>query len=173
MKTAAPSVAHRTEAGGVRIGLATADDIRDAYRDLSELGPEVLVQRQLDGVEVVVGALRDPVFGPVVMAGLGGTMVELLEDVVFALAPVSRDEAIGMLESLAGFPLLAGYRGGPTVDLDKLGEVISATARLAAEHPELSEIDLNPVLCTESGAVAVDWKLYVSHPPKSEAGRRA
>jgi len=162
MKTAALAVAHRTEAGGVRMGLATADDVRAAYRDLSEMGAEVLVQRRLDGVEVVVGALRDPVFGPVVMAGLGGTMVELLEDVVFALAPVTKVEAIGMLESLAGFPLLAGYRGGPAVDLDALGEVIAGAARLAAEHPELSEIDLNPVTCTGSDAVAVDWKLYVS-----------
>ena len=69
-----------------------------------------------------------------------------------------------MLESLAGFPLLAGYRGGPEVDLDAVGEVIADVARLAAEHPEVSEIDLNPVLCAESGATAVDWKLYVSQP---------
>ena len=164
MKTAAPSVAHRTEAGGVRIGLGTSDEVRQAYRELSALGPDILVQPQLDGVEVVVGAVRDPVFGPVVMAGLGGTMVELLEDVVFALAPVTQSEAIEMLESLAGFPLLAGYRGGPAVDLYALGEVISGVARLAAEHPEVGEIDLNPVMCTESDAVAVDWKLYVSHP---------
>ena len=147
--------------------LSTGDDVADAYRDLSALGSEVLVQPRLDGVEMAVGAVRDPVFGPVVMAGMGGTMVELLEDVAFALAPVSKMEAIGMLRSLKGFPLLAGYRGRSAVDLDALGEVIAGASRLAAEHPELSEVDLNPVMCTDSDAVAVDWKLYVTHPTVS------
>ena len=164
MKTAVPSVAHRTEVRGVRLDLATREDVLDSYRDLSRLGPEVLVQPRLDGVEVVVGALQDPVFGPVVMAGLGGTLVELLEDVAFRLAPVGTDEAISMLEGLRGFPLLAGHRGGPTVDLDRVGEVIACVSRLAAEHPELSELDLNPVMATPSEAVAVDWKLQVRHP---------
>ena len=167
MKTAVPSVAHRAEVDGVRMDLSTGDDVADAYRDLSALGSEVLVQPRLDGVEMAVGAVRDPVFGPVVMAGMGGTMVELLEDVAFALAPVSKMEAIGMLRSLKGFPLLAGYRGRSAVDLDALGEVIAGASRLAAEHPELSEVDLNPVMCTDSDAVAVDWKLYVTHPTVS------
>jgi len=167
VKTAVPSVAHRAEVDGVRMDLSTGDDVRDAYGDLSALGAEVLVQRRLEGVELAVGAVRDPVFGPVVMAGMGGTLVELLEDVAFALAPVGKEEAIRMLESLKGFPLLAGYRGRPAVDLDTLGEAIAGASRLAAEHPELSEVDLNPVMATGTGAVAVDWKLYVSHPPES------
>ena len=111
-------------------------------------------------------------FGPVVMAGMGGTMVELLEDVAFALAPVTKKEAIGLLRSLTGFPLLAGYRGRSAVDLDALGEVIAGASRLAAEHPELSEVDLNPVMATGDGAVAVDWKLYVTHPPESTRPRQ-
>ncbi len=161
MKTAVPSVAHRAEVDGVRMDLVTADDVRRAYRDLSALGPEVLVQPRLEGVEMVVGAVRDPAFGPVVMAGLGGTMVELLEDVLFALAPIGRSEALDMLAGLRGFPLLSGYRGQAEVDLDSLAGVMVNTGRMISRHAELGEIDLNPVMATASGAVAVDWKMYI------------
>jgi acetyltransferase len=163
MKTAVPSVAHRAEVDGVRMDLVTADDVRRAYLDLSALGAEVLVQPRLEGVEMVVGAVRDPVFGPVVMAGLGGTMVELLEDVLFAAAPIGRSEALEMLAGLRGFPLLAGYRGRAAVDLDSLAGVIVNAGRLISRHAELGEIDLNPVIATASGAVAVDWKMYIDH----------
>ena len=165
MKTAVPSVAHRTEVRGVRLDLFTLEELLDAYQGLSRLGPEVLVQPWLEGVEVAVGALSDPVFGPVVMAGMGGTLVELLEDVAFRLAPVTNEEAISMLEGLRGFPLLSGHRGAPAVNLDRLGELIAGVSRLAAEHPELSELDLNPVMATPTSAVAVDWKLSVRHSP--------
>ena len=167
MKTAVPSVAHRAEVQGVRMDLVTSDEVAEAYRHLSRLGQEVLVQRRLHGVEMVVGALRDPAFGPVVMAGLGGTAVELMEDVVFALAPISRDEAAGLLERLRGFPLLTGYRGRPAIDLESLCQVMVDAGRLISRHLELSEIDLNPLIATESGIVAVDWKMYVSNRPGS------
>ena len=161
MKTADPKIEHRADVGGVRVGLSSREEVVGAFRDLSRLGPAVLVQPQLSGVEMVVGGLRDPVFGPVVMTGLGGTVVELLEDVTFALAPVSLEEAMGMIERLRGFPLLCGYRGGPAASIGELAGVITAVGRFIATHPDVSEIDLNPVMVTESEAVAVDWKVYV------------
>ena len=161
MKTASPEVAHRTELQGVRMGLASDEEIRSAFYDLTRLGPEVAVQLLVKGEEMVVGALQDPVFGPVVMVGMGGTLVELMQDVRFALAPITHAEARDMLESLTGFPILAGYRGRPPVDVSGLVEVVVRTARLIGEHPELGEIDLNPVLVGETGTVAVDWKLYI------------
>jgi acetyltransferase len=115
--------AHRTELGGVRLGLADADAVRAAATDLLTQGP-VLVQPQLTGVEIAIGAVRDPVFGPVVMVGLGGIWVEVLGDVAFAMAPLSRAEAR---------PLLAA--------------------------DDVTELDLNPVLATADGAIAVDWKI--------------
>ena len=162
MKTADPSIEHRAEVGGVRVGMTTRDEVVAAYLDLSRLGAAVLVQPQLTGVEMVVGALRDPAFGPVVMTGLGGTVVELLEDVTFALAPVTEEEAVRMIEGLRGFPLLCGYRGRPPVSIEELADVITSVSRLIATYPDVSEIDLNPVIATESGAVAVDWKMYVA-----------
>ena len=109
---------------------------------------------------MVVGALRDPSFGPTVMTGLGGTAVELLEDVTFALAPVDAEEAIRMIEGLQGFPLLCGYRNLPSADIAALANVISGVSRLIATYPEIGEIDLNPVMATGSDAVAVDWKIH-------------
>lgn len=162
LKTADASISHRTEVEGVRVGLNTEDDIVRAYRDLARLGTAVLVQPQVSGVEMVVGGLRDPSFGPVVMTGLGGMAVELLEDVTFALAPVDREEAIRMIERLRGFPLLCGYRKQPAADIGLLAEVIAGVSRFLATYPEIKEIDLNPVMATETGAVAVDWKVYVS-----------
>ena len=161
MKTAEASIPHRTEVQGVRVGLTTRAEVVAAYREMARLGPAVLVQPQLSGEEMVVGGLRDPDFGPVVMTGLGGMAVEVLEDVTFALAPVEPEEAVRMIERLRGYPLLRGYRNRPAADLGALAGVISGVSRLLATHPDAREIDLNPVMVTESHAVAVDWKVYV------------
>ncbi len=150
--------AHRTELGGVRLGLADADAVRAAADELLAQGP-VLVQPQLLGVEIAVGALRDPVFGPVVMVGLGGIWVEVLGDVAFAMAPLSRAEARDLLSGLRGHALLTGARGGPVVDLDALAAVVVAAGDLLLSADDVTELDLNPVLATADGAVAVDWKI--------------
>jgi acetyltransferase len=154
------AAAHRTELDGVRLGLRTPAEVRAAATELLALGHgEVLVQPQLDGVEVAVGALRDPVFGPVVMVGLGGIWVEVLADVAFALAPLRRAEARELLAGLRGFPLLTGSRGGPPVDLDALADVVVAAGNLLLAADEVAGLDLNPVLATRDGAIAVDWKV--------------
>ena len=153
--------AHRTELGGVRLDLADADAVRAAAEELLEQGP-VLVQRQLSGVEIAVGAVRDPVFGPVVMVGLGGIWVEVLGDVAFAMAPLHRAEARSLLGGLRGAALLTGARGGPSVDLDALADVVVAAGNLLLACPDVVELDLNPVLATAEGAVAVDWKIGVA-----------
>ncbi|MDT7577504.1 MAG: hypothetical protein QOH17_3837 [Pseudonocardiales bacterium] len=153
--------AHRTELGGVRLGLADADAVRAAAADLLNQGP-VLVQPQLSGVEIAVGAVRDPVFGPVVMVGLGGIWVEVLGDVAFAMAPLSRAEARTLLAGLRGHALLTGARGGPAVDLDALADVVVAAGDLLLAAEDVTDLDLNPVLATADGAVAVDWKIGTS-----------
>jgi acetyltransferase len=150
--------AHRTELGGVRLGLADADAVRAAATDLLTQGP-VLVQPQLTGVEIAIGAVRDPVFGPVVMVGLGGIWVEVLGDVAFAMAPLSRAEARTLLAGLRGHALLTGARGGAAVDLDALADVVVAAGNLLLAADDVTELDLNPVLATADGAIAVDWKI--------------
>ncbi|HEY2220941.1 acetate--CoA ligase family protein [Actinomycetospora sp.] len=152
------SAAHRTELGGVRVGLSSAEEVRAAADELLAHGP-VLVQPQLAGVEVAVGAVRDPVFGPVVMAGLGGIWIEVLADVGFALAPLDRADARELLTGLRGYALLTGVRGAGSVDLDALADVIVGAGDALLAAAGVSEIDLNPVLATPGGAVAVDWKL--------------
>jgi acetyltransferase len=153
--------AHRTELGGVRLDLADASEVRTAAVDLLEQGL-VLVQRQLSGVEIAIGGVRDPVFGPVVMVGLGGIWVEVLGDVAFAMAPLHRAEARSLLESLRGAALLTGARGGPSVDLHALADVVVAAGNLLLACPDVVELDLNPVLATADSAVAVDWKIGVA-----------
>jgi len=153
--------AHRTELGGVRLDLADEAAVRAAATELLTQGP-VLVQRQLSGVEIAVGGVRDPVFGPVVMVGLGGIWVEVLGDVAFAMAPLHRAEARSLLESLRGAALLTGARGGPSVDLDALADVVVAAGNLLLACPDVVELDLNPVLAAADSAVAVDWKIGVA-----------
>jgi acyl-CoA synthetase (NDP forming) len=150
--------AHRTELDGVRLGLVDADAVRAAATELLTQGP-VLVQPQLSGVEIAVGAVRDPVFGPVVMVGLGGIWIEVLGDVAFAMAPLSRGEARELLAGLRGHGLLTGARGGPAIDLDALADVVVAAGNLLLAAEDVTELDLNPVLVTADGAVAVDWKI--------------
>jgi len=159
LKTANPRIGHKTEAGGVVMGLVDGDALVAAYRKISaSCGPLVLLQKQApDGVEVFVGLVGDPQFGPVMTLGLGGIFVEILRDTVTAIPPATPAEIRALLGRLRGFPLLTGARGRPPVDLDRLCDAIASFSRLAAAlGDELAEFDLNPLIAGGSGVVAVD-----------------
>jgi acetyltransferase len=163
---------HKSDAGGVRLDLHDAAAVREAAASLLALdtGARVLVQPMVDGIEVVVGGLRDPELGPVVMVGLGGVLVEVLADIAFRLAPVTEAEAVEALESLRGFRLLAGVRGRPPAGLRALAATVVAASQLIAAVPEIAELDLNPVLAGAERAVAVDVRIVgAAAPPRPTA----
>lgn len=167
-----PDLVHKSDVGGVRVGLAGAAAVRAAAADLVGLaaGARVLVQRQASGVEVVVGGLRDPQFGPLVMVGLGGVFVEVLGDVVFGLAPLGQEEARHMLDRLRGHALLCGAGGADPVDLDSVAGIVRAAGDLLVSVPEIAELDLNPVLATACGCLVVDWRIKVEPLPGEDKG---
>ena len=172
MKIESPDLPHKTEAGGVRLGVKDAADVRAAFDGIMANAKRHAPDAKIDGivvqemaagtVELVVGLKRDPAFGPVVMAGLGGVFVEVLRDVAFRKCPVTETEALAMLDELKGAAMLDGVRGAPPVDKRAVAELIAATSRLgAAMGDRLAELDLNPVLASPDGAVAVDWLMVV------------
>jgi acetyltransferase len=161
-KLDAPGLAHRFEQGAVITGIAGHEQLGDAVAQLRALSAEessaarVLLQPQLSGRELILGVERDPAFGPVVMFGIGGTLVEALQDVAFGVAPLSLQDALRMIRSIRSFPLLEAFRGQPAVDLDRLADALVRLGRLALDHPEIEEIDLNPTIATDTFATAVD-----------------
>ncbi|MEU2492025.1 acetate--CoA ligase family protein [Streptomyces sp. NPDC007883] len=167
MKASAPQLAHKTELGLVKIGLTSASQVRDTYRELTDIAryegvdlDGVLVCQMVErGVEMVVGVTQDELFGPTVTVGLGGVLVEVLQDVAVRVPPFGEDQARAMLAELRGRALLDGVRGGPPVDVDALVEVVLRVQRMALElGGDLSELDINPlmVLPRGQGAVALD-----------------
>lgn len=167
MKASAPQLAHKTELGLVKIGLTSASQIRDTYRELTDIAryegvdlDGVLVCQMVErGVEMVVGVTQDELFGPTVTVGLGGVLVEVLRDVAVRVPPFGEEQARSMLAELRGRALLEGVRGGPPVDVDALVEVVLRVQRMALElGGDLSELDINPlmVLPRGQGAVALD-----------------
>ena len=165
LKTAEPSILHKSDSGGVKLGLANAAAFREAYRDLSRrLGPRVLVARMAQpGIELALGMVRDPQFGPLVTVGAGGTLVELLDDRQVALAPFGPATARRLLERLKLRRLLDGYRGGAPVDVARLCDVVAAFSVLAADLADVvAEIDVNPLLCG-SEILALD-ALVIARP---------
>lgn len=163
-------IEHKTEVGGVVVGLSTPEAVGEALADLAgRLGDGEYVVEEMDlrpgVVEVIVGARRDDAFGPVVLVGLGGVQAELYRDVAIALAPVGHDEARRLIESLVGLPLLTGFRGRPRVDLDAAADAVTAVSRLIAEQPDVIECEVNPLRAGPCGAVAVDALVLASTPP--------
>ncbi|MGW1892774.1 acetate--CoA ligase family protein [Streptomyces sp. NPDC002004] len=153
--------AHKTEAGGVALGLADGEALRAAFiRMRAATGADRYAVEAMSApphaVELIVGARRDPAFGPVVMAGIGGVTAELLADTAVALAPLTPDRARAVLLALRHAPLLTGWRGAPAVDLDAAARALCAVSRAAAEHPELAELDVNPLQVHPGGAIALD-----------------
>lgn len=172
LKIESPDVLHKTEAGGVKLGLDNADAVRRAFAEVvanvTQQRPQatiegIVVQRMAQGgVELVVGLKQDPVFGPVLMVGLGGIHVEVLKDVVFRAAPVTPAEAGRMLDELHGRAILAGVRGRPPVDRAALTRLISAVSVFGASAgTRLRELDLNPVFASADGVTAVDWLMLL------------
>ena len=164
LKLASDRVTHKSDVGGVRIGLADESAVADAAVELLQLDPDacLLVQEQVQGVELIVGAYRDSEFGPVVLVGLGGTAAEVLADVQFLLAPVDEAEALAALARLRGFALLDGYRGQSKVAVDEVARAVSAVSQLAVQVPSLQELDVNPLIVTSERAVAVDVRVVLS-----------
>jgi acyl-CoA synthetase (NDP forming) len=166
LKVLSPDIAHKSEAGGVMLGLRDADEVASGYDAMMARVRErvpraridgALVARMIEGgVETVVGVKRDAVFGPVVMFGLGGVYVEVLKDVTLRLAPVDRDTAKSMVREIKGFALLDGARGKPPADLDALADALVAMSRFGAAHPEVSSAEINPFIALPKGGVAVD-----------------
>ncbi|MFD7874512.1 acetate--CoA ligase family protein [Streptomyces sp. NPDC059766] len=177
MKIVSPDIPHKTDAGGVVVGVEGASAVRAAFHEIvgnaRAYDPRarivgVQVQELLPpGQEVIVGAVTDPTFGKVVAFGLGGVLVEVLRDVTFRLAPVAADEALAMLDSIRAAEVLRGVRGAPPVDRWALAEQIRRVSRLVDEFPEIAEVDLNPVIATAQGAVAADIRVVLagSQPP--------
>jgi acetate---CoA ligase (ADP-forming) len=176
LKTAEGSIHHKTEVDGVRLGLADTDAVRTAYDDLAgRLGPRVVVQQQLAGVEVALGIVRDPLLGPLVVVSAGGTLVELMGERAVALPPLDRDAALGLLHGLRLWRVLEGFRGAPPADVDALVSAIVELGRLAVELGDhLEGLDLNPVIVgpAGTGAVTVDALVLSADPAQVDAVER-
>jgi len=177
LKAVGPAILHKTEVGGIRLGLADISGLRSAYRELSQsLGDAmtaVLVQEMVpDGVEVIVGATYDAAFGPLVLYGSGGTLVELLSDISFRIAPLTDLDVADMLEEVRGTALLKGYRGAAPADEAALREILLRVSALLDLCPEIQELDLNPVKVLEKGARAVDFRVRVGRRPVPPHSRR-
>ncbi len=171
LKVVSPDVLHKSDVGGVLVGLRGDGAVREGFRSLrarlAHSAPQarwggVLVQPLVTGsVEVVVGGLRDPQFGPVVMVGSGGILVEVLQDVAFRLAPLDREEALRQIQETSCYRLLRGVRGAPPADVDGLAEVVVRVGDLMVAEPAVQELDLNPVLVGPQGCCAVDARVVL------------
>jgi acetyltransferase len=180
LKVASPEISHKTDVGGVAIGLADVAALRAAWermgRSVRAAAPSAtidgyLVESQVPGgKEVLIGFQSDPSFGPIVVFGMGGIYVEQFRDVTFRLAPMRPLSAHHMIESVRGYPLLRGVRGETPSDIDALAEVIERVSQLAIQHPEVTELDLNPLIVRPVGlgVVAVDARVILAPPSKSE-----
>ena len=173
LKAIAPGLVHKTEAKAVRLGLAgpeaTEAAARELAADVARAGHQIesyLVQRMVGpGVEMLVGMVHDPSFGPVVVCGSGGTAVELMKDVSVRVSPLTDRGAADMVRSLRTFPLLDGYRGRPKADVAALEDTVLRIGALVEAHPEIAELDCNPVMVLASGAVVVDARIRVEAVP--------
>ena len=171
LKIVSPDVIHKTDAGGVKLGLENVSEVKKAYNDIltsvTKEVPRALVhgisvqKMARPGVEVIIGTSQDPQFGPVIMFGLGGLFVEVLRDVSFRIVPVGRRDAIEMIEETKGYPLLKGFRGKEPVDLSVLVDMILKISDLVGKNQAIKELELNPVFAYKRGALAVDARILL------------
>ena len=171
MKIHSHDIVHKSDFGGVRLGLENEDDIERAYQEITTSAAQKYPEAKIDGVsvqkmagpgtEVIIGAYRDPQFGPLLMFGLGGILVEVLKDVSFGLIPVSRKDAGRMISEIKGYALLEGYRGNEPVDISLLENYLLNVSVLMENNPRIKELDINPIIACRDSAVAVDARIVL------------
>lgn len=170
LKVFSPDILHKTDVGGVKIGIENERDLKRAFDEilfsLKEKKPKakiegMLIQKQIFGKEVVVGMKRDLAFGPVLMFGLGGIFVEILNDVAFRVAPITKREALKMIREIKSFKILKGFRGEKPVNVEKIAEIIVKVSKLSLKEEKIQEIDLNPIIANEKGAQVVDARVLL------------
>ncbi|GAB2508991.1 acetate--CoA ligase family protein [Nocardiopsis aegyptia] len=174
-KIVSPDILHKTDAGGVEVGLDSAEAVTAAYERIVANARAYDADAQIDGVqiqqmvggglEVLIGATTDPTFGKVVVFGLGGVLVEVLKDVSFRLAPLTREEALSQIGDIRTAEVLDGVRGAPAVDREALADILVRLSDLVADFPEIAEADLNPVFASEDGAIAADLRFVLDFEP--------
>ena len=171
LKIVSSDIIHKSDVGGVIVGLKNSDDVRHGYnqilQNVKKHDPKariagVLVQEMAPpSTEVIVGAIKDPQFGPAIMFGLGGVFVEVLKDVTFRIAPITEDDACDMISEVKAYPLLKGYRNTPPADIEAIEKILLSTSRLVTDCMEIKELDLNPVIVYEKGAKTVDARIIL------------
>jgi len=174
LKIASPDILHKTDVGGVKVGLSNAADVRDAYELITYRAqryvPDAriwgcLVQEMVPpgGLEVLVGMNRDPQFGPLITFGLGGIYVETLKDVTFRITPFSAQEAVEMLSEIRAHSLLDGVRGQPPADKNAIIDALLRISQLVQDFPEIAELDINPLMVypQKQGVIAIDMRLVL------------
>ena len=173
LKISSPDAAHKTDVGGVRLGVTGAAAVRKAYEEIQANVRTALPEARIDGItvspmappgglETIVGVIRDPQYGHALMFGLGGIFTEIYRDVRFCLLPATERELLAMIRGIKGYPLLAGVRGQKPRDEQALVALMRSLARMVQDHGDIDQIDLNPVLVYEQGALAVDFRIYGS-----------
>ncbi len=165
VKALADEISHKTNVGAVKLGLSSEDEVRSSVKELLEnfkqYSPKILVQKMVKGnVELFIGGKRDPLFGPMVLVGLGGIYVELFKDISARLCPVSEAEIREMLQELRGWPLLKGYRGKKGAKIEDIVSVVRNVCRMM-EKERITELDFNPVICSEKRCVVVDARVVM------------
>jgi acetyl coenzyme A synthetase (ADP forming)-like protein len=183
MKIVSPDILHKTEAGGVLVGVKSAEDAAKGYATIIANAKKYKADAQVVGVqvqqmiqggqEVIVGAVTDGSFGKLVAFGLGGVLVEVLKDITFRLAPATRADALSMLDGIKAAEMLKGVRGSDPVDREALATLIVQVSQLVSDFPEIAEMDLNPVFASKNGAIAADVRIVVDFTPKPPRYRPA
>ncbi len=171
LKIVSTDIVHKSDVGGVKVGLASAEAVSKAYDEImasvkagapTATVSGIAVQNMAKpGTEVIIGMTKDPQFGPVLMFGLGGIMVEVLKDVAFRIVPLTRRDAHQMIHEIKGYPLLDGYRGQEPANVAALEDILLKLSDFVDQHAEIKEVDLNPIFATANGAVAVDARIIL------------
>jgi acetyl coenzyme A synthetase (ADP forming)-like protein len=182
LKIVSPDILHKTEAGGVLVGVKSAEEASRGYETILANAKKYNADAKIEGVqvqqmlkggtEVIVGSITDGSFGKLVAFGLGGVLVEVLKDITFRLAPATRDDALSMLDGIQAAEMLHGVRGGDPVSREALADIIVKVSQLVTDFPQITELDLNPVFATKSDATAADVRIVVDFEPQAEHFKR-
>ena len=171
MKIVSPDIIHKTDAGGVKVGVEDEEEARMAYQEIifkakkynknAEISGVIVYSMVPQGTEIIIGMMKDPHFGPVIMFGLGGIFVEILKDISFRILPIEEIDVREMITEIKGYEILKGARGNLPRDIQAIKEVLMKVSKLTMENPEINEIDLNPIFVFEKGLQVVDARMIL------------